>query len=108
MILEAANLTIRPNDRDAFETAFSQASSVIPSMSGYISHELHRCIEVPNSYLLLVRWETLEDHTVGFRSSDDYQQWRSLLHHFYDPFPSVQHFEPVPLEYWDVSKKDPV
>lgn len=51
-----------------------------------------RGVEQPSTYLLLVEWQTLEDHTVGFRQSAPYQQWRALLHHFYDPFPVVQHF----------------
>ena len=62
-------------------------------MKGYISHQLQRCIEKENRYILLVNWETLEDHTVGFRSSDEYQEWKKLLHHFYDPFPTVEHYE---------------
>jgi heme-degrading monooxygenase HmoA len=55
-----------------------------------------RCIEQPaNFLLLLVEWETLEAHTEGFRNSEAYQEWRALLHHFYDPFPVVEHFESV-------------
>jgi heme-degrading monooxygenase HmoA len=54
---------------------------------------LSRCLEQPNHYLLLVEWETLEDHTVGFRGSAAFEEWRSLLHHFYDPKPLVEHFE---------------
>jgi heme-degrading monooxygenase HmoA len=64
-------------------------------MNGYIEHELQKCMEVENKYLLLVKWETLEDHTVGFRSSPEYQKWRSLLHDFYDPYPIVEHFNLV-------------
>ena len=66
-------------------------------MPGYLSHELQRCIEDPERYVLLVRWETLEDHTEGFRGSAGYEEWKRLLHHFYDPFPTVQHFEAVDL-----------
>lgn len=54
---------------------------------------LSRCLEEPNRYLLLVEWEQLEDHTIGFRGSTAYEEWRSLLHHFYDPFPIVDHYE---------------
>mgnify|MGYP002626766931 CR=1 FL=1 len=97
MILEAAYLTVKPDETVAFEKAFRQASPIIASMSGYITHELQRCMEVPNRYLLLVQWETLEDHTVGFRGSDRYQEWKALLHHFYDPFPTVEHFQQVDL-----------
>ncbi len=97
MILEAVVLPIIPGKEAEFEAAFRQASPIIASMQGYISHELHRCIEEPGKYLLLVRWQTLEDHTVGFRGSAEYQEWKRLLHHFYDPFPNVEHFEPVSL-----------
>ncbi len=64
-------------------------------MDGYHGHELQRCLEAPGKYLLLVRWERLEDHTVGFRQSPQYADWRQLLHHFYDPFPTVEHFVTV-------------
>jgi len=60
-----------------------------------VSHELRRCVEAPNRYLLLVRWRKLEDHTVGFRKSARYEEWKKLLHHFYDPFPTVEHYEAV-------------
>lgn len=93
MILEVAILDIKPNRSAEFETAFKTASTIISAMPGYISHELQRCIETANRYILLVRWQRLEDHTVGFRQSPDYQKWRSLLHHFYDPFPIVEHYE---------------
>lgn len=95
MILEAAVLTIKPGTQLAFEAAFETASSIIDAMPGYISHELQRCVETENQYLLLVHWHTLADHTVGFRQSPEYQTWRSLLHHFYDPFPTVEHYESV-------------
>lgn len=64
-------------------------------MKGYISHEFQRCIEDKGKYLLLVKWESLEDHTVGFRESNEYQKWKKLSHHFYYPFPIVEHFENV-------------
>ncbi|NEW06447.1 antibiotic biosynthesis monooxygenase [Paenibacillus sp. SYP-B3998] len=92
MILEVAVLPVIPRKKEQFEAAFRQASTLISSMKGYISHELQTCMEDENKYLLLVRWETIEDHTVGFRGSEEYQQWRKLLHHFYDPFPVVEHF----------------
>lgn len=95
VILEVAVLDVKPNLATEFETAFKTASAIIRSMPGYLSHELQRCIETENRYLLLVRWKTLEDHTVGFRQSPEYQEWRALLHHFYDPFPAVEHYETV-------------
>jgi heme-degrading monooxygenase HmoA len=93
MILETAVLTVRPGQAAAFEAAFAQAQQIIASMPGYLEHELQRCVEVENQYLLLVRWQTLADHTVGFRQSAEYQEWKRLLHHFYDPFPTVEHYE---------------
>lgn len=95
MILEVAVLKIKPGSRKEFESAFKQASEIIASMPGYIDHDLQKCLEVDNQYLLLVRWQTLEDHTIGFRQSDEYQTWKELLHHFYDPFPTVEHYQTV-------------
>ncbi|OGJ71444.1 antibiotic biosynthesis monooxygenase [Candidatus Peribacteria bacterium RIFOXYA1_FULL_56_14] len=95
MILEAAILNVREGETAAFEEAFGQARSIIESMQGYVSHQLQRCIEAPHQYLLLVNWESLEDHTIGFRQSAEYQEWKRLLHHFYEPFPNVEHYVPV-------------
>jgi heme-degrading monooxygenase HmoA len=95
MILEAAPLQVRPGQFDAFEGAFREAQAIIASMPGYRSHELQRCLEREGHYLLLVRWESLEAHEVGFRKSAQYQDWKRLLHHFYDPFPTVLHYERV-------------
>jgi heme-degrading monooxygenase HmoA len=95
MIHEIVVLNVRAGQEADFETAFRQASPLIASIGGYIGHELQRCLETPNHYLLLVRWERLEDHTVGFRTSPQYQEWKQLLHHFYDPFPIVEHYQPV-------------
>ena len=67
MVLEVAMLMVKGGLEQAFETSFRQASCLIASMPGYESHELHQCLEVPGKYLLLVRWKTLENHTVGFR-----------------------------------------
>lgn len=93
MILESAHLDVKRGQENAFETAFSEAQSIIASMPGFLSLELHRCIETTNRYLLLVHWRTMEDHTVGFRTSPEYQRWKALLHCFYDPFPTVEHYE---------------
>ena len=89
MILEVATLDVKPGESEAFKAAFAQAQVIISSMPGYISHQLQHCLERPDRYLLLVSWEALEHHTVGFRESAQYQQWRELLHHFYEPFPEV-------------------
>jgi len=93
MILEVAILDVIPAQEKDFESAFAKASSIISGMPGYLSHQLQRCVEKSNRYILLVKWETLEDHTVGFRGSEPYQEWKKLLHHLYDPFPVVEHYE---------------
>ncbi|MVZ66032.1 antibiotic biosynthesis monooxygenase [Sphingobacterium sp. DK4209] len=92
MVLEVAILNIKPGQSADFEIAFEQAKELIQSIKGYINHELKKCIEQEGQYILLVNWETLEDHTVGFRQSKVYQDWKHLLHHFYDPFPVVEHY----------------
>lgn len=95
MILEVAVLNVKQGQSQAFEAAFAQAQQIISAMDGYLSHDLKRCLEVDNQYLLLVNWETVEAHNEGFRNSADYQRWKALLHHFYDPFPTVHHYLPV-------------
>ena len=92
-ILESATLNVISGQEREFEAAFTKATPLICVIDGYLSHELHRCLEVPSRYLLLVHWRSLEDHTIGFRQSSQYQEWKQLLHHFYDPFPTVEHFE---------------
>jgi heme-degrading monooxygenase HmoA len=97
MILEAVVLNVKSGCESDFEMAFREASRLIASIDGYLSHELHRCIEVQGKYLLLVKWENLEAHTVRFRGSPEYQEWKKMLHHFYVPFPIVEHFEQVKI-----------
>ena len=95
MILEIALLDIRPGQETDFELAFAKAQAILSQMDGYISHQLQHSLEKTNRYVLLVNWQTLEHHTQGFRDSPQYQEWKTLLHHFYDPFPTVEHFSAV-------------
>jgi len=96
VILEVAPLRIRAGQAQAFENSFREAQRIISSMPGYVSHELQRCLERTDEYILLVRWESVDAHETGFRGSPQYQEWKALLHHYYDPFPTVLHFEAVP------------
>ena len=96
MITEHALLPVIPGREVEFELAFTNARAIISSMPGCRSLTLSRSIESPSTYLLLVQWERLDDHTIGFRQSAQYQEWRALLHHFYEPFPLVEHFQTVP------------
>jgi len=96
VILEHAVLDVIPGQERQFAEAFEQARPIISSMPGCRSVQLQRCIEARSRFLLLVEWDRLEDHTAGFRGSAEYHRWRELLHHFYDPFPTVEHYELVP------------
>ena len=95
MILEAAVLSVRAGQSEEFQVAFREARLIIASMPGYQSCELGRCIERPDEFLLLVRWASLDAHQIGFRQSPEYQEWKRLLHHFYEPFPTVSHYHRV-------------
>lgn len=95
MILEHALLSVEPARSAAFEAAFAQAQDIIAGMPGFRRLSLSRCLERTDRYLLLVEWDRLEDHTEGFRGSPGYQEWKALLHGFYDPFPVVEHFATV-------------
>lgn len=96
MVLEVAVLDVRPGASPAFEAAFREAQPILAESRGYQRHELRRCLEAADRYLLLVWWDSLESHTEGFRGSPGYRRWRELLHPFYDPFPSVEHYVGVP------------
>ena|SRR5271167_413004 len=95
MILETAVLSVRAGQAGEFERTFAVAQRIIASMPGYVSHELGRCIERPDEFLLMVRWTSLAAHEIGFRQSQEYQTWKRLLHHFYEPFPTVSHYSRV-------------
>lgn len=92
MILEVAILNVIPEKTAEFEASFELAQKIIPGMNGYRGHQLQQSLENPNRYILLVRWEKLQDHTIGFRESSGYLDWKRLLHHFYSPFPVVEHY----------------
>ena len=92
MILEHAVLPVVPGREADFEVAFAEAKPIIAGMPGFIDLRLSRSIETPNEYLLLVHWQSVEAHEVGFRASAEYRRWRELLHRFYEPFPVVEHF----------------
>ena len=95
MILEIATLIVKPKLTNQFEEDFKVASKYISAIDGYIEHSLQKCLEQSNKYMLQVKWEKLENHTIGFRASKEYIKWKNLLHRYYDPFPVVEHFECV-------------
>ncbi len=95
MILEVAILHVKSGQEKQFEIDFDIAGQFISSIKGYVKHSLRKCLEQNNKYILLVDWEKLEDHTVGFRQSLEYLEWKKMLHHYYDPFPTVEHYETI-------------
>ncbi len=84
-----------PVKKKTFEFDFQTAGQYISSVKGYRNHSLLKCIEQDNKYILRVEWDSLEDHTIGFRQSEQYIEWKNLLHHYYDPFPVVEHYETI-------------
>lgn len=95
MITEHALLDVVAGREDEFMASMERAKTIIAASPGFVSLRVARCLERPNRFLLLVEWERLEDHTEGFRGSGAYEEWRAALHHFYEPFPAVEHFETV-------------
>ena len=92
MILEVAILNVRRGEETAFEEAVRVARSLIEASPGFGKLDIRRCVETPNRYILLATWQTLDDHMVGFRQSERFQEWRKMLHHFYDPPPTIEHY----------------
>ncbi len=95
MIIEFAQLTIRPGSERQFEAVFPAAIRILGGSKGYLSHELRRSIETPNRYALIVQWQTLEDHTVGFRGSPAFTEWRAQVAPFFETPPMVEHFQSI-------------
>ncbi len=95
MVLEHAVITVRAGAGEQFEEALGRARAVISSSPGFIALTLHRGVEAPDRYLLLVEWETLEDHMVGFRESDAFGEWRAFIGPHFESPPVVEHLVPV-------------
>lgn len=95
MILELAILNVKPGQNESFESDIKKARSIISGISGFLSISLRQCVENSNRYILLVEWNKLEDHTINFRESKEYLEWKSILHNYYDPFPVVEHYDRV-------------
>lgn len=93
MILEVADIRIQPGQQAAFEAAIRRgAQTVIGQAKGYLGHTVHHGIEAPERYLLQIRWATLENHTVDFRQSPAFAEWRAVVGPFFATPPVVEHF----------------
>jgi len=95
MVLESAEILIKPGMEAEFEAGVRQAAPLFQRARGCAGMGLQRGIENPRAYRLLVRWQTVEDHTVHFRNSADFQEWRRLVGHCFDGAPTVTHLDTV-------------
>jgi quinol monooxygenase YgiN len=95
MILEIAQIDVKPGMEADFEGGVTKAASLFQRARGCISMELQRSIERPNRYRLFVQWETVENHMVDFRESEDFQEWRRLVSHCFERPPEVEHTQQV-------------
>lgn len=96
MILEHADICIDPLKSSAFEEAILRGvTTVVAQAKGFKGYKVNRSIETPGRYLLMIYWDTLEDHTVGFRGSDLFPQWRAIVGPFFAQPPVVEHLELV-------------
>ena len=97
MILEAAHLYVKPGTINDFESDLRKASPFLKNAAGYIDHELHKCVEEADNYMLLVKWESITDHMAHFRGSENDQAWQLLLHKYFDKPPAVEHYVQIKL-----------
>jgi quinol monooxygenase YgiN len=95
MITEIAHIDVKPGMETEFETGVKSAAPVFQRAKGCRGMELRRSIESPSSYRLFVTWETVENHTVDFRGSPDFQEWRKLVAHCFASPPQVEHVRQV-------------
>ena len=96
MIVEVADFKVRPEARDAFSEAITRAATtVLAKAHGYRHHRLLACHESPQRFVLIVEWDSLEAHTVGFRQSPAFAEWRAIIGPFFEQPPHVEHFELV-------------
>lgn len=94
MILELADLRINAGQQEAFAQAIVRGvEGVISKAKGYLGYEVQHCIETPERYLLMIRWATLENHTIDFRGSPAFTEWRAIVGPFFAQPPQVEHFE---------------
>lgn len=95
MVVEHARLTVEAGREEEFQEVFGKARQVLAEADGFRWAELLRCEERPRVYLLLVGWESVEAHTVGFRESGRFQRWRALVGPFFAAPPDVEHYHEV-------------
>ena len=93
MYLEVADIRIPPGQQAAFEEAIQRGAETVASQAkGFRGYKVNHGVESPERYLLMIYWETLEDHTIGFRQSPLFTQWRAIVGPFFAQPPVVEHF----------------
>jgi heme-degrading monooxygenase HmoA len=95
MIVEHAEFTVAETDAAEFEAAYAEARELLAQTEGFVWARMHRGVERPGSYLLLVGWESLEAHNVNFRESDRFPKWRALIGPYFAADPRVEHYREV-------------
>jgi heme-degrading monooxygenase HmoA len=95
MVLESADILVKPGMEAEFEAGVREAMPLFQRARGCSGLQLQRGVENPRAYRLVVQWDTVEDHNVHFRGSDDFQEWRRLVGHCFDGTPNVSHVEAV-------------
>ncbi|MEO7760453.1 MAG: antibiotic biosynthesis monooxygenase family protein [Casimicrobiaceae bacterium] len=98
MILEMADFRITPGKQAEFEAAIKRgAGTVVAKAKGFAGYKVNHSIESPERYMLMIYWDTLEDHTVGFRQSPAFTEWRAIVGPFFAQPPFVEHFSLVAM-----------
>jgi heme-degrading monooxygenase HmoA len=95
MFWEIAQIEVKPGQEAAFEAAVAQAVPLFKNSPGSKGMQLHRSVEIPSRYRLVIDWQTVEDHTVHFRGSENFQAWRRLVGGFFASPPAVEHTQCV-------------
>ena len=97
MILEIVKWNIKPNLEERFQEAFTDAQKYLIKSKGYQSHKLLKCIEIKNQYNLLVYWSTLENHTIDFQQSNEYQKYKALMSQYLEEGTILQHYQIIDI-----------
>jgi heme-degrading monooxygenase HmoA len=95
MVLEIADFTVLPGTEDDFAAAVHEGLAYVSDTPGYRSARLTHSVESPRRFVLLIEWDSVEAHTVGFRESENFTRWRALIGKFFDGNPHVEHFDDV-------------
>lgn len=95
MIVEHAVFSVAETDAEKFESAYAEAKGLLEQTEGFLWARLHRGVERPGSFLLLVGWESVEAHNVNFRESERFPRWRALIGPYFAAAPEVEHYREV-------------